>query len=395
MENNTRKKKTLTTALAVAVAALLLIGGGTFAYLQDQTDDTINVFNTNQVSVDLEESTGNEYNIIPGTEQIKDPKVTVDNTVDAYVFVEVTDKTQGLVTYEIADGWMPLDGYKDVYYREVGADETVKGFYVLNDNKVYYSPALENSDMLDENGNLKEGIELTFKAYAIQKAPFNDPAQAYPYINASVVTSEAELKEALESGESVVLSNDVEIPSTNGNYTEYNLADNTVLDLGGNTMTVPYLKGIFQGKDISIRNGRIESAADYPLFVGNGTKDTNAVIENVDLNGGINVFDGQATLRNVNADASPKKYYAVWADNGAVITIESGTYIGGMLNGNQMPAVNSSNPTNPEEDGPAGIVIIKGGKFNTDVSKYVAEGYKVIEENDNGNTWYVVVSDDN
>ena len=35
---------------------------------------------------------------------------------------------------------------------------------------------LENSDMLDENGNLKENITLTFSAKAIQeKEPFNDP----------------------------------------------------------------------------------------------------------------------------------------------------------------------------------------------------------------------------
>ena len=36
----------------------------------------------------------------------KDPKVTVDATVDSYVYVEVTDATKGLVSYVIADGWV-------------------------------------------------------------------------------------------------------------------------------------------------------------------------------------------------------------------------------------------------------------------------------------------------
>lgn len=383
------KKKTLTTGLAVALAATLLIGGGTFAYLQSSTEDKANVFSTNRVTVELSETTGENYDIIPGTSQNKDPKVKVDNTVDAYVYVEVTDTTQGIVTYEMAEGWELLSGMDNVYYREVAADSDVKEFSVLKGDKVTYSAALENSDMLDGEGNLKTGMELTFKAFAIQKEGFEEPTKAYSYINADIVTTETALKEALQSESSVVLSDDIEIPSDNDIYEEYNLADNAILDLNGYTMKVPYLKGIFQGKNVSIRNGSIISEADYPLFVGNGTVETKATIENIYLDGGINVFDGEAILRNVHADASSKTYYAVWADNGAVITIESGTYIGGA----GKPAVSSSNPANPEEDGPAGIVIIKGGRFNTDISKYVADGYHVIQEIEDGSTWYAVVAD--
>lgn len=383
----TKKKKLLTTGLAVALAALLLISGGTFAYLQSQTDNTVNTFSTNEVKVNLDETTGSGYNIIPGTTQDKDPKVTVENTVDAYVFVEVTDTTEGLVTYDIAEGWTKLDGYDDVYYRAVAKDATDKEFSVLKDDKVTYSVALENSDMLDKDGNLKKDIELTFKALAIQKEGFDDAVTAYPYANSSVVANDDELISALKKSKSVILSNNITIPSTNDKYSEYNLADNAVLDLNGNELEVPFLTAIFQGKNISIRNGSIVSNADYPLFVGNGTKETNAVIEDVSLNGGINVYSGEAVLRNVNADASSKKYYAVWADNGAVITIESGTYIGGL----NMSAVNSSNSTNPDEDGPSGVVVIKGGIFNTDISKYVAEGYKMETVNKDGETWYTVV----
>ena len=111
------KKNILTTGLAVVLAAAVL--GGTFGYLQDSTENVTNTFKANQVTVSLKETTGDAYEIIPGTEQEKDPTVTVTNTVDAYVYVQVTDTTQDLVDYTIAEGWMQLDGYENIYYREV------------------------------------------------------------------------------------------------------------------------------------------------------------------------------------------------------------------------------------------------------------------------------------
>ncbi len=376
------KKKMTTTALAVALAVLLLIGGGTFAYLQSTTGDVTNNFKTNKVMVELSETGDGQYDIIPGTEQPKDPKVTVNNTVDAYVFVEVTDTTQGLVEYSIADGWAPLDGFEGVYYREVAKSTDPQVFSVLKDDKVSYSTALENSNMLDAEGNLKEGIELTFKAHAIQKAGFADEVAAYKQIPMQV-GSDKDLKSAIQSGKSILLSKDITISTEQDNYTEYNLAKNATLDLNGNTLTVPFLKGIFQGENVTLKNGTVESKADYPLFIGNGTEKTSITVENVNLNGGINVFEGSAVLKNVTADASSKRFYAVWADHGATITIESGTFTGGSNSAAVLAATES-------EDGPAGSIIIKGGKFNTDVSTYVAYGYHVERDG----IWYIVKKND-
>ena len=375
------KKKMTTTALAVALAVLLLIGGGTFAYLQSTTGDVKNNFKTNQVTVDLTETTGSDYDIIPGTEQSKDPKVTVNNTVDAYVYVEVTDTTQGLVEYSIADGWTSLDGFEGVYYREVAKSTDPQVFNVLKDDKVSYSTALENSNMLDADGNLKDGIELTFKAHAIQKAGFDDALAAYKQIPMQV-GSDKDLKSAIQSGKSILLSKDITISTEQDDYTEYNLAENATLDLNGNTLTVPFLKGIFQGENVTLKNGTVESKASYPLFIGNGTEKTSITVENVNLNG-INVFEGSAVLKNVTADASSKQYYAVWADHGATITIESGTFTGGSNSDAVLAAAES-------EDGPAGSIIIKGGKFNTDVSTYVAYGYHVERDG----IWYIVKKND-
>lgn len=100
------------------------------------------------MTVDLTETTGDSCNIIPGTSQDKDPKVAIDNSVDSYVFAKVTDETKGLVDYEIADGWMELEGYDNVYYREVEADADTKEFSVLKNDKVSYSASLTNADVL-------------------------------------------------------------------------------------------------------------------------------------------------------------------------------------------------------------------------------------------------------
>jgi len=99
------KKKLITTGTAVILAGVVFIGGGTYSYLSQTTDDITNNFNAGIVQVQLDETTGDSYDIIPGTTQEKNPTVTVNNTVDCYVYVEVTDTTAGLVDYAIADGW--------------------------------------------------------------------------------------------------------------------------------------------------------------------------------------------------------------------------------------------------------------------------------------------------
>ena len=104
-----KKKKYLTTAAAASLAAAVVVGGGTFAYLKGQTDEVVNTFDVNQVTVEISE-TDADYEIIPGTKQSKDPSLTIDNTLTSFLFVKVTDNTKlsenkSLVSYKIANGW--------------------------------------------------------------------------------------------------------------------------------------------------------------------------------------------------------------------------------------------------------------------------------------------------
>lgn len=247
------KKNIAITGVAVSLAAVMLIGGGTFAYLKGETDPITNSFRTNQVQVSLEETTGNEYNIIPGTTQRKDPKVTVNNTVDAYVFVEVADATEGLVRYAIADGWIPLDGVPNVYYRLVSAIQDIKEFSVLKNDEVRYSKALENDDMTDGSGSLKRDINLTFNAVAIQAEPFANAEEAYKAKD-SIITSDTDVIEAaIMDGMPVVLSADAKVDSAALDRAGADIDLNgQELKIGGTTPIV-----LNSSKSISLKDGTL------------------------------------------------------------------------------------------------------------------------------------------
>ena len=247
------KKNVIVGGVAVSLAAIMLVGGGTFAYLKGETDPITNSFRTNQVQVSLEETTGNEYNIIPGTTQRKDPKVTVNNTVDAYVFVEVADATEGLVRYAIADGWMLLDGVPNVYYRFVSAAQDVKEFSVLANDEVRYSKALENDDMTDGSGSLKRGIDLSFNAVAIQAEPFADAKEAYNAKDA-VITSDADVIEAaIMDRMPVVLSANANVDSAVLDRAGADIDLNgQELKIGGTTPIV-----LNSSKSISLKDGTL------------------------------------------------------------------------------------------------------------------------------------------
>ncbi len=169
------KKKNLLVTATATVLALTMAFGGTFAYLTATSNEVENDFKTNSNNVELKETTEG-YDIVPGTSQEKDPTVTATYTLDSYVYVEVTDNTQELVTYEIADGWTELGSYTNdgvtvtVYYQLVkyNVNSATEGvctstLSVLEDNTVYYPSSITNANM-----DAAENVSLTFQAYIVQ-----------------------------------------------------------------------------------------------------------------------------------------------------------------------------------------------------------------------------------
>ena len=186
----------------VLVLALALIvgvtGGATFAWLTAKSDTVTNTFTYGDINIDLAESTGSDYKIIPGVDIRKDPLVTVKAGSEAcWLFVKVEEedwptltyvdgeKAVRKVNYGIADGWTALTGVENVYYRTI--DDAVTAdteFYVLKGNDTYPNGVITVSDTLtkiDIKG-LSATPKLSITAYAIQKDGMDTAAKAWAAI---------------------------------------------------------------------------------------------------------------------------------------------------------------------------------------------------------------------
>lgn len=182
------KKKTLISIIAVALVICVSIGG-VLAYLTSTTDEVVNTFTVGNINLDLTETTGNQYKMVPGQTITKDPKVTVKaNSEESYVFIKVTKSTNAkfddYMTYDMADGWTALDGNDGVYYREVDATKADTNFVVIKDNTVTVKGTV-TKDMMDKL-SAETYPTLTFKAAAVQKAGFSAAADAWAQVSSQM-----------------------------------------------------------------------------------------------------------------------------------------------------------------------------------------------------------------
>ena len=164
------KKKGLALVLALT---LLVVGvvAGTLAWLTAKSDVVTNTFTTSNIKVELKETNGPEYKMIPGYTISKDPTATVlDGSEECYLFVKL-DKSASFDTYleyVIADGWTKLDGVDTVYYRVVDGTTNQIGtaYSVLKNNQVTVKGEVTKAMM---DGLTTETLpKLTVTAYASQ-----------------------------------------------------------------------------------------------------------------------------------------------------------------------------------------------------------------------------------
>lgn len=183
MSKNTRNRILLT-----AVAALLLVVmsvGGTLAWLKAETSPVVNTFETNNITIDVEESPlntdgtlnttadkveSNTYQLIPNVNLNKDPDVVVTTSVDAYVFLMIDttnwvgDALKNIVYFNVdTDVWTPVEGVDNVYYKEVSANDNEQTFGIIAGDIVYVTDALTEKNMPATN------VSVSFGACAIQK----------------------------------------------------------------------------------------------------------------------------------------------------------------------------------------------------------------------------------
>ena len=172
-------------ALIIVVATLLVCTAaicGTLAWLNDSTDSVQNTFVVGEnIDIDLDETTGDNYTVTPGATIAKDPVVTVTNNGDGcWVFVEIKDNTPDFISYEIDSAWTAVPGADGVYYIE-NASETE--YPVLKNNQVVVS---SDVDYAQVEAALAQGNTLTFTAYAIQDDAATTAAAAWAAMQAEL-----------------------------------------------------------------------------------------------------------------------------------------------------------------------------------------------------------------
>lgn len=176
-------KKKLTTVLAIVLVVALSVAG-TYAYLTSKTATITNTFTVGNVKIDLKETTGTEYQLIPGKVHEKNPIVTVKGGSEkCYLFVrfdEIGNPADYLTytsTLTEAKGWTKGTGTipGNVWYRVVNKSADNTTFHLLDGDTVTI-----RDDVTNENMTAASGAKLVYTAYACQYEGFeNDAAGAW------------------------------------------------------------------------------------------------------------------------------------------------------------------------------------------------------------------------
>ena len=92
-------KRNILIIVVSLTSILALAAGVTLALLTSISGPVENTFTLGEISISLDETTGNTYDMIPGTTVAKDPKVTVKRgSEDCWLFIKL-DKSTGIDSY--------------------------------------------------------------------------------------------------------------------------------------------------------------------------------------------------------------------------------------------------------------------------------------------------------
>ena len=144
---------------AALILTVCLSTGVMMAWLIDSTEPIKNTFTISTIDVNIKETTGEQYKMVPGHTIKKDSLVSVNaGSEPCYIFIKLEKSAnfKNFMTYTPADGWIPLStsDTEDVYYREVTNLQDPKAvlaakaeFDVLKDDEIRVLPDVTKEDM--------------------------------------------------------------------------------------------------------------------------------------------------------------------------------------------------------------------------------------------------------
>lgn len=162
------KKKALLMVLAAALIVAASIGG-TLAWLSDKTTAITNTFTAGDVEIELDETTGTTYTLVPGATIAKDPTVTViANSEDCYVFVKVTNPLGQGITLDIASAdWQVVStSGNDTVYKYIGSEANANDIILKNAAAVEL--AVFTTVTVPSTLTSLTGGQIAVTAYAVQ-----------------------------------------------------------------------------------------------------------------------------------------------------------------------------------------------------------------------------------
>lgn len=390
--STSKTKKALIGSAGALVLCFALLLGTTFAWFTDNATTNVNKIQAGNLDVALEMKTD-------------------DGWVDA------EGETLSFVDMDENELWEP------------GCTYYTDDLRITNKGNLALKFKVEVTG-LDGDAKLNEAIE-----WGLLSARDNDGADAdeYPYIwswkdvNGEESYSPIDGEFALLPGESVYMQLIAEMKASAGNEYQGLSIDGISITVMATQYTYEsdsvgnqYDKGAaYAIASLSDINGAINGGAEDIVF----DKDVSVNVEENDDWSAIKVNPSKGANEVVNLDGTgsvKSDKFVIWSTNGATVNINGGTYettgnthliyvnAGGkvVVNGGKFiaPAVGDL-MFNMAQAAPNGQIIIKGGLYSRDPSTQIAsndvwngttgvkieDGYKVVEKDIDGTTWYEVV----
>lgn len=398
MKNSKSTKRTLIASIMSLVLCVTMLLGTTLAWFTDTASTAVNKIQAGTLKVDIVKNDDNEASIRGESMNFVD----VNGSSEILWEPGVTFKTTG---FKIKSTGNLALKYKLELNGVTGDNELLKviKFSVVNaqgeavdlDNfEGHLTTAIPSSDVLYIQGHMDESAgneyqgktleELGITVYATQDTVEVDSKDKQYDKNAEYATpvsTVAELQEAVEAGESVVLENDLKVQSA------LNIAsgNNVTIDLNGKNVTTD-------------PNTSFASVSDGTLTLTGGTVTASNNVAKVSGKGAV-VIDGgtyESTASN-----------AIYAEKGGKVTVNGGeikaqecvfaAVDGGEMTINDGTFTAKDNMvigTNGREKYAGSIITINGGIFNGNIksANYIACGVYVANDDTviiNGGTFNI------